>query len=398
MPVSVPAFVNAAMLAWSRTDAGYSLGQAATALKRPEAQIAAWEAGEKQPSVRQAEALAKLYDRTLGFFSLPTPPNVAPLPTEYRRLPGVVPGSESPALRRSVRRLVHRRRIGLHLYAELGAEPVDFPLRAKQGEDAESVGGRIREALGISVQEQLRWPSEFAAYRAWRAAAERLGVLVCQFSGKDISGIRGTSIIHFPLPVVGICSREIPLSKPFTLLHEIVHISLAASDEEKPAFSEGRNDDDWLKVERYCEAAASAALMPKQAILEDRDVVNLRMSEEWDVDGVQRIARRFRVTPTAVATRLLWLGVISARAYDQWKESWAAYRESRPEKPGFGIATPPEKAVGRNGPLFTSLVLSALNGDRISSVDATHFLDLAFNHVETLRREWTLRPGAGAGG
>jgi hypothetical protein len=107
--------------------------------------------------------------------------------------------------------------------------------------------------LSITLESQLAWESEFIAFRAWREAAERIGLLICQFPGKDLLEVRGTSILHFPLPVVGISSKEIPLSKPFTLFHEIVHIALAASDEEKPAASEHRPEPDWLRVERFCD-------------------------------------------------------------------------------------------------------------------------------------------------
>lgn len=398
MAASVPAFVNPSLLIWAREEAGFAPADVPRRLKQIAlAKLQAWEEGKAQPSLRQAEALAKLYDRPLSVLALPARPQLPPLPAEYRRLPGVKPGAESPELRKSVRRLVQRRRVGLHLYAELGDEPVDFPLRAHLREDPELVGQRLREALGISLETQCGWPSEFAAYRVWRDAVERLGVLVCQFPGKGLGDIRGTSILHFPLPVAGISSKELPLSKPFTLMHEVVHLALSASDEEKPAGEEGRTDADWLKVERFCEAAASAVLMPKDAILADADVMAQRRAQTWEVAAMRRIARRFRVTPTAVATRLLWLGVMSPREYAGWKDSWQAYRETHPDRPGFGIATPAEKAVGRSGPLFTSLVLIALSSERISSVDATSYLDVGFDHVETLRKSWFAQPAALAG-
>jgi hypothetical protein len=78
-------------------------------------------------------------------------------------------------------------------------------------------------------------------------------------------------------------------------------------------------------------------------------------------------------------------------------ESWEAYRQAHPDRPSFGIATPAEKALGRSGPLFTSLVLSALSSERISSVDATHYLDVGFAHVEILRRGWIAQPVGLAG-
>lgn len=384
--------VNGPMLEWARVEAGYALEQVAEKLRQSVEKLRAWETGAAQPTLPQAERLAKLYERPLAIFSLPAPPQIPPLATEYRRLPGVRPGSESPELRLAVRRLVHRRRLALHLYADLGDDPPEFPLRANLREDIEEVGARLRSALGIALEDQFGWASEFVAYRNWRVAVERLGVLVCQMPGKGLGDVRGTAILHFPLPVVGISSKELPLRKPFTLLHEVVHLALAAADEEKPALQELRDEPGWLEVERFCEGAASAALMPPDAVRSDADVVAQRRAGHWDIAATRRIAKRFRVTPTAVATRLLHMRIMTAAAYARWKDQWQAYRDAHPDRPAFGIASPAEKAVSRNGPLFTSLVLSALSNERISSVDACHYLDLGFTHVETLRRGWIEKP------
>jgi len=380
------------MLEWARVEAGYALEQVAKKIHQSLEKLRAWETGTIQPTLPQAERLAKLYERPLSIFSLPSPPQIPPLATEYRRLPGVRPGSEPPELRLAVRRLVHRRRLALHLYSDLGDDPAEFALRAHLNENVEDVGERLRSALGVPLSEQLSWVSEFVAYRVWRVAVERLGVLVCQMPGKGLGDVGGTAIVHFPLPVVGVSSKELPLRKPFTLLHEVVHLALAAANEEKPALEESRDEPSWLEVERFCEGAAGAALMPRAPLRSDEDVVAQRRSGRWDMAGMRRIAKRFRVTPTAVATRLLRMQVMTPTAYARWKEDWQAYRDSHPDRPGFGIASPAEKAVSRNGPLFTSLVLSALSNERISSVDACHYLDLGYGHVETLRHGWIERP------
>ena len=137
--------------------------------------------------------------------------------------------------------------------------------------------------------------------------------------------------------------------------------------------------------------------MPKSAFAEDPDVARQHRAGVWEVEAMRRIARRFRVTPTAAATRALRLGMMSPRSYNRWTDSWESYRAAHPDRPGFGIATPAEKAVGRSGPLLTSLVLSALSSERISSTDAANFLDVGFGHVETLRRGWMKRPADLAG-
>jgi Zn-dependent peptidase ImmA (M78 family)/DNA-binding XRE family transcriptional regulator len=392
MPATIPAMVNPLLLVWAREEAGFTREQAAQRIKRPVDTLRAWEEGERQPTLRQAETLARLYDRPFSVFSLPAPPRLPPLAAEYRRLPGIRAGAESPELRSVVRGLVQRRRIALHLYAELGEEPVDFSMPAHLREDPEAIGQAMRAAVSIPISTQLGWASEFVAYRAWRQAVERLGVLVCQFPGRGLGEMRGTSILHFPLPVIGISSKELPLSKPFTLLHELAHIALAASQEERPALTEAGSERHWLEVERFCETVAGAALMPRNDFAQDRDVARQRLNGSWNVVAMRRTSRRFRVSPTAAATRALRLSLMSPGNYNAWKAAWEAYQAAHPERPGFAIATPAEKAVGRNGPLLTSLVLSALSSERISSTDAATFLDVGFAHVEMLRKGWMEGP------
>ena len=223
------ASVNPHLLRWAREQAGYSLPDGAQRARVSTDKLSAWEQGVAQPTVRQAEHLAKVYDRAFAVFSLPVPPEIPPLASEYRRLPGVRAGEESPDLRHAFRRLVQRRRLGLHLLNELGDVASDFPLRANLSENTEDVARRVRSALEVSPEEQAGWSSEYIAFRRWRSAVEGLGVLVCQMQSLPIEEMRGASIVRFPLPVIGINSKELPLSKPFTLLHEVVHLCLAAS-------------------------------------------------------------------------------------------------------------------------------------------------------------------------
>lgn len=391
MSTSIPALVNAPLLVWAREDAGYSQVEVAAKIKKPLSVLQSWELGESQPTLRQAEALAKLYDRPFSVFALPTPPPVPPVAAECRRLPGVRPGKEPPELRLAIRRLVQRRRVARHLYAEMGDDPVDFPLRATLQTDPEHLGERMRKALEVTLEQQFAWNSEYVAFRAWREAVERIGVLVCQFPGGGMTEVRGMSILHFPLPVAGVSSKELPLSKPFTLLHEVAHLALAAGDAEHPALEEEEPEADWLKVERFCETAAAAALMPATVFHEDKDVAAQAESRQWHVQAIRNTARRFRVTPTAVATRALRLGLMSPRAYSEWKKDWEKWRSAHPDRPG-GMATPAEKAVTRSGPLLTSLVLEALASDRISSADAASYLEVGYAHVEDLQRDWTANP------
>jgi Zn-dependent peptidase ImmA (M78 family)/DNA-binding XRE family transcriptional regulator len=374
--------VNPSVLAWAREESGYASDRVAKRLNVKEERLLGWEQGDQQPTVRQIERLAQLFHRPLSVFFLPRPPQLPPLGTEYRRLPGVQPGHESPELRLALRKMLIRRENALNLLGELGERIPDFQLRAQLSEAPAEVGGRLRAAIGIDVAAQLAWENEWRAWAAWRAGAEKLGVSVFIFNRVALDEVRGLGLLRSPLPVAAINGKEIPEAKSFTLFHEVVHLMLAASREEAPAIQERRSEAEWAEVERFVEIAASHALVPEGAL---REIVGPREPRRpWDIAAVRGVARRFRITPLATATRLRESGFMTWDGYRNWRDEWDAYVATLAPRKG-GFATPAEKAVTRAGRPFAQLVLEALAANRITSTEAARYLELKFDHFDELR-------------
>ena len=257
MAVSNPALVNPLLLSWAREQSGFAPESVAKRVNVKPERLLAWERGETKPTVRQAQDLAKFYHRPFGLFFLPQPPVLPPLAAEYRRLTGIAPGVESPELRLALRVMSYRREAALDLLEELGAPIAEFATAAHIVEGPMQVGRRLRELLGISVQEQLGWRDEWQAWRRWREAIEAAGVLVFQFPKVSLAQVRGVSLLKMPLPVIGVNSKEsAPGARIFTLLHEFAHIALAVGQEEKAALGEHRDDAAWSRMESFAEEAA----------------------------------------------------------------------------------------------------------------------------------------------
>jgi Zn-dependent peptidase ImmA (M78 family)/transcriptional regulator with XRE-family HTH domain len=356
---------------------------------KPE-RLLAWERGDLKPTVRQTQNLAKFYRRPFGVFFLPEPPSLPPLAAEYRRLPGVRPGVESPEFRLALRVMSQRREVALELSEELGVLAEDFNFTAHLSESTSAVGARLREALGITSDEQLGWTSDWQAWRRWREAVETAGVLVFQFPKVSLLQARGVTLFKFPLPAIGINSKEwSPGARSFTLLHELTHLALAVGNEERAALGETRDDASWLEVERFAEETASAALIPSEmltSILKKLDV----SPDNWDITLMRSLANKFNITPLAMATRLRTAGVLSWDEYNRWKLEWNQYLGTLPKRKGF--ASPVDKTVGRSGRPFVQLVLEALDMNRITAVQASHYLDLRFEHFDKLRDELRIGP------
>lgn len=387
--------INPKVLAWARAEGGWLPEQVAKALHVKPERVLAWEKDERKPTFRQVENLARFFHRPLSVFFQPAPPDLPPLAAEYRRLPGVGVGAESPALRLAIRQMLSRRALALDLLDELSEQAILFDLVAHLSERPSAVAARLRARLGLSVETQLGWDNEWQAWRAWRAAAESTGVLVFQFTKVALEEARGLSLLDWPLPVVGVNGKEsVPEAKAFTLLHEVVHLMLALGHEEQPALLEKRGAAEWLEVERFAESAASHALVPEEALAKSIGAARAP-DRPWTISEVQRLARQFRITPLALATRLRESGFMSWQRYHDWRDQWSEYVATLPKR-GGGFATPAEKVVGRAGRPFVKLVLEAMEANRITSVDAARYLDLKFQHFDQLRS--LLRgPGEAAG-
>ena len=390
---SIPADINPELLIWAREESGYAADVVAKRIGVKVERLAEWENGGRRPSVRQVQNLAKYYHRPFGVFFLPQRPAIPPLAAEYRRLPGVRPGVESPEFRLALRQMSLRRERTLELNDELAVEGEEFMTAAHISEGSAVVGRRLREALGVAVARQMAWRDEWQAWREWRSAVEGIGVLVFQFPKVPLSQARGLSLLHFPSPVVGINSKELaPGARIFTLLHELVHVVLALGQDERVAIREGRSDSEWAEVEHFTEEAASEAIIPEDALQ-----AALRISrvtrDGWDVAQVRSLAARFRVTPLAMATRLRAAGEMTWAGYTRWKDAWAEHVSRLKPRTG-GMSTPVDKALSRGGRPFAQLVIEALDANRLTAVDASRYLDLRFDHIATLRTELSASTGA----
>lgn len=396
MAALITALVNPHLLTWAREQSGYAPGPVAKRLNIKPERLLAWERGEVKPTVRQAQALARFYHRPFGIFFLPQAPSIPPLATEFRHLPGVTPGIESPDLRLALRMMSYRREVMLELIEEMDEDVPDFTLQAHLREVPREVARRLREALGVSVQEQLEWRDEWQAWRRWRGAVESIGVLVFQFPKVSLEQVRGVALLKFPLPAVGINSREsAPGARIFTLLHEFTHITLAAGNEEKAALNESRNDTEWSNVEGFAEEVASEILIPEdvlQGFLRRMSVAR----DAWDVPLVRSLAAKFRLTPLAMATRLRSAGQLTWQGYRDWRQAWSQYIATLKPSTG-GFAHPVDKTLGRAGKPFTQLVIGALDANRITAVQACRYLDLRFDHFDKLRSSLREGPAAGRG-
>jgi len=93
-------------------------------------------------------------------------------------------------------------------------------------------------------------------------------------------------------------------------------------NEEQPAIRERRPAREWTVVERFAESVASHVLIPERVL---QGWLGTHRRQGLAPRRVRSIARRFKVTPLAMATRLRESGFMTWTQYNAWREEWDAY-------------------------------------------------------------------------
>jgi len=352
------ALITPDVLRWARERAGLSVDGLAVRMKQPPDKLAAWESGEKRPTFKQAETLAKKLHVPFGYFFLPEPPQEEiPLP-DLRTLPDTEPGSFSAEFRDLIQDVQYKLSWYRDYLHEVGADPPSFVGRFDGDADVETVARDIRDVLAIdALQEERASEEEYLTSLFDRCEQAGVWVMRLGYVGSNtnrtlsVQEFRGFAIADAMCPVVVINSRDARAAQAFTLAHELAHIWLGQSGVSNPTLTERTPT---ASVERRCNAIAAEVLVPRE-----------RIDAEWRADepiheNVRRLRPRFRVSGVALARRAADLGHLAWDDYlafhREEERAWAKQRES-------GGGDFHRTARTRQGRLFSRAVMArALSG------------------------------------
>lgn len=368
------------MVRWARDLAGWSVDDAAHVLGVSADRWRAWESGTSSPTMSQLRALADRIDQPVGVFFLPEPPRAPAPAVAFRRVSAA--GAVSPALAMDVRRAIRHREIALDLLPDGGdvvatSSPL-LSLRLRAGQDVASAGTELRDALGVSVTEQLQAPASHAL-GLWRRAVERAGVLVFETRSATVHDARGICIDERPLPLVVLNGKDAVTARAFTLLHECVHLALG----------EGAVcDGDDREIERFCDRVAAAALLPTESIRAEARRVRRDPTTQWSDAELRKLANRFGASAQATLLRLVALGLATQDEHDRRRASFRARRATSKD----GAPPPHMLSLKYCGRLYPRIVLDALSRDAVTYTSAARYLGLSAKHLPQLERELVRHP------
>ncbi|WP_180683742.1 ImmA/IrrE family metallo-endopeptidase [Tepidicella baoligensis] len=351
--------VNPELLTWARERAG--LDTLALAGRFPK--LGEWEAGERQPTLRQLEDFARAVHVAVGYLFLPAPPD-EPLPIpDFRTLADRNLSRPSSSLLDTLY-LCQQRQDWFRDYARVHALPtLDFIGTASVQDSPQEVAEAMRQTLAHNMAEQQQSPTWTAALHQLIGKAEDAGVLVMA-SGVvgsnshrklDVEEFRGFALADDLAPLVFINGADSKAAQMFTLAHELAHLWLGESGISDP--EAGRLAE--AGIERWCNAVAAEFLMPLALLRQDYQG-GMSVADE-----IQRLARSFKVSTLVALRRLFDAGFIDEPTL------WRHYREElarirRLDREGSGGGDFYHTLGARTGKRFARAVLaSTLEGQTL---------------------------------
>ncbi|TET80053.1 ImmA/IrrE family metallo-endopeptidase [candidate division TA06 bacterium] len=278
----------------------------------------------------------------------------------------------------------------MELASALGAELLVRVTETVVSNDPEEVGAHVRKELGIDLETQFSWTSDYQALAAWRKAVEQRGVLVFQVTVPLLEA-RAFSLAEEGSNLVVLNASDSPRGRIFSLLHEYGHLSLHSSG----ICDMGRIDDttdEIREIEKFCNHLAGAVLVPPEALIKHELVTTHENRSDWPDRILGQLAGLFSVSQEVILRRLLILDKSTKDFYEKKRQEWKdRYRQRRTRK-GGGKVNPPQKCISENGRRFVSLVLDTYNSGKITSSDVADYLGVRLRHLPTITQ--MLRQGA----
>lgn len=362
--------VSPAVLKWARESGGLTLEDIAHHVKRPLAEVEAWELGTGQPTMSQLRRLAAYVHRPLVALLLTEPPSQPPQPVDFRTRASTRGNAKlSPATRLAMRRA----RALQSVATELHDRPPTELARVSVLDDPVDVALSQRRLVPQGIPDVR---SEWTAMASWRDWLEQRGLLVLQMSLPE-EELRGFSFSGGGPSAIVVSTSDGPRARTFTLFHEYAHLLLGMGGICVPS---ARRVSVRVSgnAERFCNVFAGVFLVPKDELLADPTTDRLRAAEAVPSDSMLApLTARFQVSRPVIWQQLYAHRVVSRDVYQQKWAQWEGQlrRQQKVKRPAGPVPTP-RRVVAEKGRGFVGLVLDAEERGAITRRDVLDYLGI----------------------
>ncbi|MCU8009345.1 helix-turn-helix transcriptional regulator [Shewanella sp. SM87] len=173
--MAIEALVNPDVLSWARLRSGYSESVLARKISVNVDKVLSWERGQKKPTFKQAQNIARVTNTPFGFLFLPNPPREnLPIP-DLRTVDGVQMQEPSTELRDILLQALSKQAWYKDFLISHNSKPLDFIGSFTIKSNIDEVVQSIRNTIGVSFPVTGTWNDY---QRELIHGAESAGVMV----------------------------------------------------------------------------------------------------------------------------------------------------------------------------------------------------------------------------
>jgi Zn-dependent peptidase ImmA (M78 family)/DNA-binding XRE family transcriptional regulator len=287
--MATKAYITPNVLKWARESARMTEEVAASKVSVSVDKLVEWEKGEKQPTIRQAQILAKSYKRPFSILFLPEiPRDFQPL-QDFRKNGSKQLSTSSIFI---IREIQQKQSWISETNEENGEDKLPFVGRYLLNDNPKVIANDILQTLEITAGNyEAQNP-----IKEWITKAESKGIFISRTSfihsrlKLDSEELQGFAIADPYAPFVFINSDDWNAPQLFTLVHELAHIWIAETGISNDIELDIKKPSDFNNVELFCNEIAANVLMPETIIK------NVEISVFNDSKSVLKAARAVGVS------------------------------------------------------------------------------------------------------
>ncbi len=385
------AYITPIVFKWARESARMTEETAAAKISISIDKLKGWEAGTNQPTIRQAQTLAKAYKRPFALFFLPEiTKDFQPL-QDFRKSGSKSLSTASVFI---IREIQQKQSWISEVNEENNENKIPFVGRFSIKDNPITLANDILNTFSITP---ANYKTE-TPIKEWIDKAESNGIFISRTSfihsrlKLDSEEIQGFVIADPYAPFVFINSDDWNAPQLFTLVHELAHLWIAETGISNDIEPEIKNKDKFHPIELFCNEVAANALIPEN-IISNLDKTTFGNSTE-----VFKAAKKIGVSSFAFLVRALNLNLISISVYQTLKREadieYNAFLKREAEKkakqkkkensggPNYFLLQ-----LNRNSRLFTQTVLDAFRGGFIEPTQASNLLNVQVNKFQKLETQ-----------
>ncbi len=382
------AYLTPKILTWARDSARMPLDVAASKIGKSTEVLKEWEDGVSQPTIKQAEKLAKIYKRPFALFFLPEiPKDFHPL-QDFRKSDSIKLTTGSIFI---IREIQQKQAWLSDVLEENGEEKLPFIGKFTISDSPEKVAKDILLTLNINPSNYI----EINPIKEWVNKAELNGIYVSRTSfihsrlTLDKNEVQGFAIADSYAPFIFVNSKDWAAPQLFTLIHEIAHLWIAETGISNEIEFEQTNSKTH-PVEIFSNEVAANILMPKELIF------NLESKTFNNSKEVFNTAKTLGVSSFALLYRALNLSIIELKKYKSLKnQATIDFNEfirkeelkKEKQKKQKGGPNPYLLRLNKNSRLFTQFVLDGFKSGFVEPTQASFLLNTPINKFNKLESQ-----------